>query len=130
MNKILLLFIVAALLAALATACTTSKSKGQGAISAEQVKQQMTDLNTLLLDVRTPDEYKDGHIPGAKNIPVQELDRRLNELDRQKNVIVYCRTGHRSTKAFHILKQNGFSAVRNFKGSWTEWTRLGYPIEK
>jgi phage shock protein E len=74
-----------------------------------------------LLDVRSPAEYAGGHLPGAVNIPVQELDRRLAEVGpRDRELIVYCRSGHRSTRAAEILRQHGFTKVHNL-GPMTAW---------
>jgi rhodanese-related sulfurtransferase len=74
-----------------------------------------------LLDVRSPEEYAGGHLPGAVNIPVQELDRRLAEVGPvDHDLIVYCRSGHRSTRATEVLRQHGFTRVHNL-GPMTAW---------
>ncbi len=74
--------------------------------------------STLLVDVRTPAEYQIGHLPGAVNIPVQELRERLSELPKEKEIILYCRVGFRGYLAYRILVQNGFKKVRNLSGGW------------
>ena len=74
-----------------------------------------------LLDVRSTKEYAGGHLPGAVNIPVQELDRRLAEVGPvDHELIVYCRSGHRSTRAAELLRQHGFTKVHNL-GPMTAW---------
>jgi rhodanese-related sulfurtransferase len=74
-----------------------------------------------LLDVRSPEEYAHGHLPGALNVPVQELDRRLAEVGpADRDLVVYCRSGHRSARATEILRQHGFSKVHNL-GPMTAW---------
>ena len=74
-----------------------------------------------LLDVRSPEEYARGHLPGALNIPVQELDRRVAEVGPPDGeLVVYCRSGHRSSRAAEILRQHGFSKVHNL-GPMTAW---------
>ena len=74
-----------------------------------------------LLDVRSPEEYARGHLPGALNIPVQELDRRVAEAGpTDGELVVYCRSGHRSSRAAEILRQHGFSKVHNL-GPMTAW---------
>ena len=74
-----------------------------------------------LLDVRSPEEYAGGHLPGAVNIPVQELERRLAEVGPvDHELIVYCRSGHRSTRATELLRQHGFTKVHNL-GPMTAW---------
>jgi len=74
-----------------------------------------------LVDVRSPDEYAGGHLPGAVNIPVKELDRRLAEVGpRDGELVLYCRSGHRSSRAAEILRQHGFTKVHNL-GPMTAW---------
>ncbi len=74
-----------------------------------------------LLDVRSPDEFAQGHLPGAINIPVQELPQRLAEVGPpDHDVVVYCRSGHRSTAATQTLRDHGFSKVHNL-GPMTAW---------
>lgn len=74
-----------------------------------------------LLDVRSPEEYAGGHLPGAVNIPVQDLDRRLAEVGpRDGEVILYCRSGSRSARATEMLRRQGFSRVHNL-GPMTAW---------
>jgi rhodanese-related sulfurtransferase len=65
----------------------------------------------LLLDVRTPGEFSAGHIPGAVNIPVDDLRARLAELPRDRQIAVYCQVGQRGYLATRVLRQNGFSAA-------------------
>ena len=74
-----------------------------------------------LLDVRSPEEYAGGHLPGAVNIPVQELDRRMDEVGpRDGEVVLYCRSGSRSGRAAEMLRKQGFSKVHNL-GPMTAW---------
>ncbi len=83
------------------------------------------DKNVLLLDVRTPEEFEQGHISGALNIPVQELESRIGELEKYKNseIVVYCRSGNRSRRASEILVRNGFKKVYNLVGGIIEWKK-------
>ena len=91
------------------------------------------DDTIVLLDVRTPAEFKSetGHLKGAILIPVQELENRIDEIVKYKKrtVIVYCRTGHRSTAGAEILSENGFKAF-NMTGGITRWTAEKFPVEK
>lgn len=74
----------------------------------------------LLLDVRTPEEFKAGHIPGAKNIPVQELTARVSEIEAGRGVVVYCRSGARSAAARGLLMNAGHRDVLDIgaMGNW------------
>jgi NADPH-dependent 2,4-dienoyl-CoA reductase/sulfur reductase-like enzyme/peroxiredoxin family protein/rhodanese-related sulfurtransferase/TusA-related sulfurtransferase len=79
--------------------------------------------NQKLLDVRTPEEFAAGTLPGAKNIPVDELRDRLGELSRDKEYLVFCRVGLRGYLACRIMAQNGFNC-RNLTGGYTTWQRV------
>ena len=71
--------------------------------------------NALLIDVRTPEEYRENHIEGAVNIPVYEIDNIKNEIiDTNKVILVYCKTGKRSKIVKQILIQNGYKNVHTF----------------
>ncbi|MDH5481798.1 MAG: right-handed parallel beta-helix repeat-containing protein [Candidatus Bathyarchaeota archaeon] len=82
----------------------------------------------VILDVRTQSEYDEGHIRNAKLIPHTELVGRLNELNEADAILVYCRTGVRSSIASQILVDNGFSNVYNMLEGITAWISEGYPI--
>jgi thioredoxin len=88
--------------------------------------------NTVLLDVRTPNEYSESHIDGAILIPVQQLEARLNELAGQKNkqILIYCRSGNRSTVASKILIDAGFTSVVNLKSGIRSWISTGLKVVK
>ncbi len=77
---------------------------------------QLKANGAIILDVRTPGEYKSGHIKGSKNIPLQELSRKLNSLDKKKTIITCCASGMRSGSAKSILKSNGFDVHNG--GGW------------
>jgi rhodanese-related sulfurtransferase len=78
----------------------------------------------ILLDVRDPSEIEKGIIPGALHIPLNELRSRLNEIPREKRVIVYCQSGQRSYYACRILIQNGYTC-RNLSGAYKTWSQRG-----
>jgi phage shock protein E len=66
----------------------------------------------LLLDVRTPQEFAEGHVSGAKNLPVQELAARINEVGpKSRHVVLYCRSGARSAAAAQLLRAQGYSVT-------------------
>jgi len=76
----------------------------------------------VLIDVRTALEFVEGNIPGSINIPVDELRNRLNEIDKQKNIFIYCQIGLRGYLAQRILTQNGFENVKNISGGYKLWS--------
>ena len=89
-------------------------------VSGEEARQLVAD-GALLLDVRTKAEFDQAHIPGAINISVAELKGRLSELgDKQRPVVVYCRSGNRSGRAKRMMEAAGFADVRNL-GPMTAW---------
>lgn len=70
----------------------------------------------LVLDVRTPQEFREGHVPGAVNIPLDSLQAEMRTLDKRKPIITCCRSGMRSASAAALLTSNGFMAHNG--GSW------------
>ena len=87
------------------------------------------DDNVTLLDVRTVDEFKkDGKIADAKLIPLGELSKNLNMLDKSKKVLVFCRSGNRSVSAARILESNGFTVI-NMNGGMNEWRSEKLPVQ-
>ncbi|MDN4175215.1 rhodanese-like domain-containing protein [Nocardioides sp. SOB77] len=83
----------------------------------------------VIVDVREPAEYRDGHIPGAVNIPMGQLTARLSEIDRHQPVYVVCASGNRSSAMTDVLTAAGFDAF-NVAGGTSAWIRSGLPVEK
>lgn len=85
----------------------------------------------FLVDVRRPDEFAAGHIPGAVNVPVEEIAGRpgLLPADAAACIVAYCRSGRRSAAAAPTLLALGYSAVYNMPGGILAWQAAGYPIE-
>ena len=86
--------------------------------------------DTIRIDVRTHDEYKLGTIPGFINIPVDELREHLDELPKEKPIVVTCAVGLRGYLAYRILVQNGFKHVRNLSGGYKTWSVAPAPIKE
>lgn len=86
--------------------------------------------DTIRIDVRTHDEYKLGTIPGFINIPVDELREHLDELPKEKPIVVTCAVGLRGYLAYRILVQNGFKHVRNLSGGYKTWSVATAPIKE
>ncbi len=105
---------------------TTTASSMPPEISVQEAvaKQQ---AGAYILDVREPSEWNDAHIAGATLIPLGELASRENELPRDKEIVVVCRSGNRSAQARDILLNAGFTQVTSMAGGLNQWKAAGYP---
>lgn len=93
----------------------------KGRSTAGPQARKLVTAGASLLDVRTPAEFADGHLPGAINIPVQDLERRIGELEsKERPIVVYCRSGNRSAQATQLLKGAGYTAVHDL-GAMSNW---------
>lgn len=109
---------------ALTVACGGSKVDGMRRLTNEQFKQQAAKANSVILDVRTPDEFNAGHIEGAILIDYLETEnftKQILTLDKSKNYLLYCRTGKRSMNAANIMKEKGFKKVSDLKDGISGW---------
>jgi phage shock protein E len=90
------------------------------------------DESFVIVDVRTPAEFAQGHVPGAINIPVDQVANRLRELSNAKNkdVVLYCRSGKRAAQAADVLKSNGFAKLLHLEGDIAKWEASKLPVEK
>lgn len=82
----------------------------------------------FILDVREPDEWIQGHIPNATLIPLGQLEKRVEELPRDQEIVVVCRSGNRSREGAVILLKAGFKQVSSMTGGMNNWTAAGYPV--
>lgn len=85
-----------------------------------------------VIDVRTPKEFRAGHIDGAINMHVYDKDfsQRLDKLDKKKPVYVYCKVGGRSAEAVETMKEKGFTTIIELDGGMDAWTAAGKPVKK
>ena len=86
--------------------------------------------DVLVLDVREPSEYDQGHIPGVTLIPMGQVADRLSEIPKDKTVIVTCRSGNRSGQITDYLRQQGYTDVHNMQGGIQAWQKAGLPVEQ
>ena len=100
-----------------------------GDVTVQEASNLIADKPELvILDVRTVSEFNDGHIEGAINIPVEEIANRLSELDKNDELLVYCRTGNRSATAVGILEDAGFTKIYHMHEGISVWVQQGYPV--
>ncbi len=98
-----------------------------GEMTVHDLKAAKGDLQVI--DVRSPSEWEEGHIPGAIHIFLPELREKAARLAKRKPVAVYCDTGYRASIGASLLQQAGFQAVSNVPGSWQAWKKAKFPIE-
>jgi rhodanese-related sulfurtransferase len=113
------------------TLCGASRGVAIHRLSPSDAEKLLAEGGVLLLDVRTPKEFQDGHIPSAKSFPMTELPKRLKELPKDKTqpVLVYCGTGIRSAKAARILYGEGYRDVYDLSGGLRAWIAAQKPIQ-
>lgn len=111
-------------------ACASAQDRQYVDMDVAEFSEFLTNDSVQLVDVRTPEEYADGHIPGAENINVFDrdfTDKAQTSLDKTKPVAVYCRSGKRSAEAAQKLSEKGFK-VTNLKGGIIAWKDKKQPI--
>ena len=101
-------------------------------VSTLQATQLMNREDAVVVDVRAAADFAQGHILGARNIPLAELEKRAGELDRYKArpVIVHCGNGNRAGDGVALLRKSGFGNVVNLTGGYAAWQQAGLPGEK
>ena len=99
-------------------------------VSPKEAAELIRNVAPLVLDVRTPGEYSRGHLQGSLLIPVQQLQARWQEIAgyKEKDVLIYCATGNRSTVAAKILIDNGFKRIFNLRHGISGWEREKLPV--
>lgn len=90
------------------------------------------DSDLIILDIRTPTEFKDGHLENAQNIDFygQNFSSQINNLPKHRPIVLYCRSGSRSSSAFTMMQGMGFAVVYNLTGGINGWTSAGFPTVK
>ena len=87
------------------------------------------DNDYVFIDVREPNEWEEGVIPGVKKISLGDIENHLDQLDKDKKYIMVCRSGGRSNKASTLMEQQGFKDVSNFQGGMLDWNDSDFPTE-
>jgi hydroxyacylglutathione hydrolase len=104
--------------------------EGLAQLPVPELNARLPPRDFQLLDVRTPPEWDQGHLQGARYLFLGELPQKLKELPRDKPVVVYCASGYRSSLAASILRAGGFTAATNVPGGYQAWTAAGFPTVK
>jgi len=121
----LLLFPLSCLLFVLSTA---TLSIGAERVTAQELKALLDrGEKIVLIDVRTPEEYNEAHIPGSVLMPLDTLEN-VKKLPEGGRHIIYCRSGKRSLKAVEILSAKGFNHLSDLEGGINAWTAIGGPV--
>jgi len=106
----------------------TSSQPLSGEISVEEAYQKYTG-GAFVLDVRTQEEWDEYHAPNTTLIPLDQLPNRVNEIPKDQEIVVICRSGNRSQVGSDILRDAGFKQVTSSAGGLKAWSAAGYPIE-
>lgn len=128
----LLFAALAAILALLIGGEILRKFRGVSTLNPTQALQLMNNQDAMVLDIRDSGDYRAGHIPHARHVPLNNLKDRLGELGKSKDrpIIVYCQSGSRSSTACTLLKKNGFAKVHHLGGGIMAWQNANLPINK
>jgi phage shock protein E len=127
------LFIPLLVAATLVVGCGRAEAGAPGAVKAEALHGAMlAGKAPLVVDVRTPEEFAAGHVPGAINIPFDQMPARATEIaaGKKSGVVLYCRSGRRAGIAAKTLAEQGFTRVDLLEGDMPGWERDGYPVER
>jgi len=92
-------------------------------------RQAKGDSSLFVLDVRTPKEYAAGHVPGAVNVPYDQVASQLAEIPKDKDVVLYCKSGRRAGLAAQVLQANGYTKLGHLQGDMPAWLQDGRPVD-
>ena len=123
--------ILGLLLASLVSAGAFAAEPALVPISQEALleRQQKGDDATYVLDVRSPEEYASGHVPGAVNIPYDQIASRMAEVPKDKDVVLYCKSGRRAGIAAETLAGQGYTRLQHLEGDIVAWVDKGRPVD-
>lgn len=112
--------------------CQAQQKEGTELVNPTEFAQKIEIEKGQLIDVRTPKEYKSGYIDGAVNIHLYDKDfgERIDELDKNETVYVYCKAGGRSAEAVEIMQEKGFKHIVELDGGMDAWNEAAKPVKK
>ena len=129
MRRVALVLFVA-LSASVAFADGPEATQAPSISAAELHERRQSGTAPVVIDVRTPAEYAAGHLPGAVNIPFDQVAQRIAELDAPQGVALYCMVGPRARKGESALLAAGYESVFHLEGGLAAWQAAGFPIER
>lgn len=114
------------------TSCLKNQANGVQVLDTAKYEKKMTQPGVQLVDVRTPEEFNEGHLQNAVNIDItaDDFDAKVASFDKEKPILVYCKSGGRSSKAATRLKELGFKNIFDLEGGITNWTNENKHIVK
>jgi rhodanese-related sulfurtransferase len=119
------------IVSALTVSCSQSEIVDGDISQGSLIEQMASDNAPIILDVRTPEEYSAGHIPGAINIPHNTLTNRIDELSEYKDekIVVHCQSGRRAGLAEGVLREAGYNKILHLEGDMAAWRESKLPLE-
>ena len=126
MIKARFIFAILVLFAAFGSAC----AGGNGDYTPAQAKEKMKKKDVVVVDVRTPQEWNQGHLKDAvhNDVFAEDFDDKVRKMKPSTTYIVYCKSGGRSSMAIDKMKKAGLKRVHNMLGGYLEWVAMGYPV--
>ncbi|WP_338518605.1 rhodanese-like domain-containing protein [Alteromonas gracilis] len=111
--------------------CTAKATSQASVVASPYLIERVANNDWLLIDVRSPQEFAEGHIPGAVNMPHENINEYVSELEghKDKPIIIYCRSGRRAKLAMKILEELDFSEVMHLEGDMLGWSASGMSVD-
>lgn len=126
------LFIVVSIVTFVSLQCSAKATAQSSVAASPYLIERVANNDWLLIDVRSPQEFAEGHIPGAVNMPHDSINDYINDLEghKDKPIIIYCRSGRRAQLAMKVLQDMDFSEVMHLEGDMLGWSAAGLTIDR
>jgi hydroxyacylglutathione hydrolase len=118
-----------------ATPATALRAAGNGAerigrLGPAEANDVLRARSDRIIDIRAPDEWEAGHLPGVENVPLGRLVEQLSAISREEPIVLQCQSGMRSIIGASLLRRAGFEHVRDLRGGFAAWSAAGLPVER
>ncbi|KXJ60202.1 MAG: sulfurtransferase [Alteromonas sp. Nap_26] len=126
------LFIVVSIVTFVSLQCSAKATAQSSVAASPYLIERVANNEWLLIDVRSPQEFADGHIPGAVNMPHDSINDYIADLEghKDKPIIIYCRSGRRAQLAMKVLQDMDFSEVMHLEGDMLGWSAAGLTVDR